>query len=163
MRVFKFGGTSVGSVENIRRVKELIDSSDRKIVVLSAMSGVTNKLEQISNFIERQNFEAASILCDELEESHIQVINSLISNEILSIKTKAYIIEIIKELRDLFEQPIHASFKSVILSKGELLSTYIFTCYLEESGINASLISALDFMRIDKTNEPDEFYIKQKL
>ena len=50
-----------------------------------------------------------------------------------------------------------------IVSQGELLSTFMFTNYLIQEGVNARLLPALDFMRIDKMNEPDDFYIKQNL
>ena len=49
------------------------------------------------------------------------------------------------------------------MAQGELLSTYLFNSYLTQEGINSVLLPALDFMRIDKTNEPDNFYIKQNL
>jgi aspartate kinase len=61
MKVLKFGGTSVGSIENIKRVKQIISDGEQKIVVLSAMSGTTNALVEISDLIKEQMLEEASI------------------------------------------------------------------------------------------------------
>lgn len=52
MKVLKFGGTSVGSIENMSNVKTIINDGHKKIVVLSAMSGTTNQLVAISNYIK---------------------------------------------------------------------------------------------------------------
>ena len=53
MKVLKFGGTSVGSAERIKEVAKLINDGDKKIVVLSAMSGTTNSLVEISDFLKQ--------------------------------------------------------------------------------------------------------------
>ena len=51
MKVLKFGGTSVGSAQRIKEVAKLITDGERKIVVLSAMSGTTNTLVEISDYL----------------------------------------------------------------------------------------------------------------
>jgi len=59
MKVLKFGGTSVGSVENMSNVKQIINDGSKKVVVLSAMSGTTNKLVSIAQDIQAGNSKSA--------------------------------------------------------------------------------------------------------
>ena len=60
MKVLKFGGTSVGSAQRMKEVAKLITDGERKIVVLSAMSGTTNTLVEISDYLYKKNPEGAS-------------------------------------------------------------------------------------------------------
>ena len=69
MLVYKFGGTSVGSVINMNHVKEIIDSEQTKIVVLSAMSGTTNALVEISELIKNEQCSRAKEKIEVLHES----------------------------------------------------------------------------------------------
>ena len=62
MKVLKFGGTSVGSPENMRAVMKLITNGEPKIVVLSAMSGTTNALVEISKYLRKKNKDTANLL-----------------------------------------------------------------------------------------------------
>lgn len=163
MLVLKFGGTSVGSVENMRRVKEIITSKEQKIVVLSAMSGTTNLLVDISNALKNNNIEKARIIIEFLNANYCTVINRLFTK--VSFKKNAinYLTEVIKYLQDLTNSIYTGHVKNIILAQGELLSTYLFTNYLNEHHIKAHLIPALNFMRLDAHNEPDYFYIHQQL
>ncbi len=55
MKVLKFGGTSVGSPERIKHVASLISAEKRNVVVLSAMSGTTNSLVEIAEYLYKGN------------------------------------------------------------------------------------------------------------
>ena len=57
MLVLKFGGTSVGSIQNIKKIQEIVDDGQPKVVVLSAMSGSTNTLVSIAEAIQNQEKE----------------------------------------------------------------------------------------------------------
>jgi len=163
MKVLKFGGTSVGSPERMKGVAQLINDGDKKIVVLSAMSGTTNTLVEISDYLYKNNPEGANEIINKLERKYKQHINELYSTEEYKQKTFAFIKDIFNGIRS-FTKDIFTPFEEkVILSQGELLSTNMVTNYLQEQGINVVLLPALDFMRTDKNGEPDPSYIKSKL
>ena len=81
MKVLKFGGTSVGSPENMRAVMKLITDGEQKIVVLSAMSGTTNALVEISNYLYRKNKDTARIFIGKLEANYKQVVDELYESD----------------------------------------------------------------------------------
>ena len=163
MKVLKFGGTSVGSIENIKRVKELITDGDKKIVVLSAMSGTTNSLVEISDFIKRGTIEEAVEKIDTLSLKYTDVIDELFETSKLKQEVSNYIDQIFELLKSFALDKHTELLYNKIVSQGELISTYMFTKYLNQEGVNARLLPALSFMRIDKANDPDDFYIKQNL
>ena len=81
MKVLKFGGTSVGSADRIRAVAGLIDNGEPQIVVLSAMSGTTNTLVEISNCLYRNEKQAALHIIQNLEVNYYIVITELFETE----------------------------------------------------------------------------------
>ena len=163
MKVLKFGGTSVGSIENIKRVKEIINDGDKKIVVLSAMSGTTNALVAISELIKNNNIEEALQNIKNLKEKYKVVLDELIEASNLKQDVSNYVNQVFDFLVSCTSEKHTEFLYNKIVTQGELLSTYLFTSYLNQEGVNARLLPALDFMRIDKTNDPDDFYIKQNL
>ena len=163
MRVLKFGGTSVGSVENMIQVKEIINDQEKKIVVLSAMSGTTNVLVAISDAIKDGNKRKASKDIDALEISYNATIQSLFVDVEILYQVQEYVQDIFYELRTAIDKTHTQYLYNTIVSYGELLSTYIFSAYLRQEGIKVQLLPALDFMRIDRNNEPDTFYIRQNI
>jgi len=163
MKVLKFGGTSVGSIENIKRVKEIITSDGEKIVVLSAMSGTTNALVEISEYIKNRDVLKASEGVVILQKKYKQVLNDLFEEINIKQDVAYYIEQIFEFLKECTLEEYSELLYNKIVSRGELLSTYIFTKYLNQEGVNAQLLPALEFMRIDKANDPDEFYIQQNL
>lgn len=163
MKVLKFGGTSVGSIENIKRVKEIIIDGDKKIVVLSAMSGTTNALVEISELIKNKKVKEALQNVESLLGKYKQVLDELIEETSIKLDVTKYIDAVFKFLKSCTSEKHSELLYNKIVSQGELLSTYIFTKYLNQEGINARLLPALEFMRIDKMNDPDDFYIQQNL
>jgi aspartate kinase len=163
MKVLKFGGTSVGSVERIQEVAKLITDGERKIVVLSAMSGTTNTLVEISDYLSQKNPEGANEIINRLESKYKKTVDNLFSTD--EYKRKG--LDIIKihfdELRSLSKDMFTLFEEKLVLSKGELLSTNLMNLYLHEQGLKSVLLPALDYMRIDKNNEPDLVYIREKL
>lgn len=77
MKVLKFGGTSVGSAQRMKEVAKLITDGERKIVVLSAMSGTTNTLVEISDYLYKKNPEGANEIINKLEAKYRQHIDEL--------------------------------------------------------------------------------------
>jgi aspartate kinase len=162
MKVFKFGGTSVGSVANMRKVKEVISAPGKKIVVLSAMSGTTDALVELAGLIREGNTQEAESRINTLEEQYLEVARELLPHENAQ-QAIACILEVTALLRSLVVRNYSDSTYRLILAQGELLSTRLFTDFLVSEAINAHLLPALEFMRIDKALEPDEFYIRQNL
>lgn len=163
MKVLKFGGTSVGSPQRMKEVAKLINDGEKKIVVLSAMSGTTNSLVEISDYLYKKNPEGANEVINKLEKKYEQHVGELYSTNEYKQKTLAFIKDIFNGIRS-FTKDIFTLFEEkVILSQGELLSTNMMTNHLLEQGVNVVLLPALEFMRTDKNAEPDTAYIKNKL
>lgn len=161
MKVLKFGGTSVGSVENIINVKNIINDGTEKVVVLSAMSGTTNELVSIASCIKDKNSNEAIDKINKLHETYVGTIDALLSDETLNKEAKDYVSELFSLLIDSTYKSFSEALENKILAQGELLSTFIFNCFLKQEGISSTLLPALSFMRIDAAKEPDLPYIKE--
>lgn len=164
MKVMKFGGTSVGSPDRMKNVASLItESGDPTFVVLSAMSGTTNSLIEISNYLYKKNPDGANEVINKLEKKYRQHVEELYSTDEYKEKTREFLREEFKYMRS-FTKDIFTSFEEKsIVAQGEIMSTNMVLNYLQEQGIKATLLSAFDFMRTDKNAEPDAQYIKEKL
>lgn len=163
MIICKFGGTSVGTAKRLKELAKLVDSNEQKIVVLSAMGGTTNALVEIAKQLYKKNNESAKELINSLEENYFKVVNELYSTDESVLKAKEMVKSHFKYIQSFAEDLFTIHEEKAILAQGELLSTALFHYYLEEQAIPSVLISALDFMRIDKDGEPDEYYIKENL
>ena len=163
MKVLKFGGTSVGSPERMKGVAQLINDGDKKIVVLSAMSGTTNSLVEISDYLHKNNPEGANEVINNLERKYKQHVSELYSTDEFKEKTWALLKDIFNGIRSFTKDIFTAFEEKVILAQGELMSTNMVTNYLLEQGVNVVLLPALEYMRTDKNGEPDLKYIKNKL
>lgn len=164
MKVMKFGGTSVGKPERMHQVAQLITKDDEPtIVVLSALSGTTNSLVEISASLSQGDRVAAKQKIDKLEAHYRAFVLDLLKNE--DTRTKAN--DILKEHFEFLNIILRISFSEAlnkdILAQGELLSTKLFSVYLEEQGIDHLLLPALEFMTIDSNEEPQLGSIKIKL
>ncbi len=163
MKVLKFGGTSVGSAERIHSVAHLISDGLPKIVVLSAMSGTTNTLVEISDCLYRNKKQEALNVIQNLEVNYYIVVTELFKTETYIHKGKEFIQTIFTYLRSFVNKDFYPLQEKAVLAQGEIISTTLMHYYLEECGIANTLISALEYMRIDKDCEPDYFYIQQNL
>ena len=159
MKVWKFGGTSVGSAERIRNVVQLICDGEQKLVVLSAMAGVTNQLVDIAKYLSENNQDAASECIRKLEKQHIDTVTNLFTTEEFTAKAKEHVGEVTGLLRSFVNEIFTSREEWIILAQGELLSTEIVCLYLQERGINVVNLPALDYMKIDGEGEPDMKYI----
>ena len=163
MKVLKFGGTSVGSAQRMKDVATLIISDGQsKLVVLSAMSGTTNTLVEIADYLYKKNPEGAHDVINRLELKYMEHVQELYSTDEWREKTTVFLREEFSYLRS-FSKSLFTSFEEkVILAQGEIISTNMMTNYLLEQGINTILLSALDMVRTDKNAEPDFNYIREK-
>ena len=164
MKVMKFGGTSVGSPERMKGVASLItESGEPTFIVLSAMSGTTNSLVEISDYLYKKNPEGANEVINNLEKKYMQHVEDLYSTEEMKKTTREFLQGEFNYLRS-FTKDLFTSFEEKsIVAQGEIMSTNMVVNYLKEQGVKAVLLSALDFMRTDKNAEPDPQYIKEKL
>ena len=160
----KFGGTSVGSPERMKGVASLVtESGEPTFIVLSAMSGTTNSLVEISDYLYKKNPEGANEVINNLEKKYMQHVEELYSTEEMKNTTREFLQGEFNYLRS-FTKDLFTSFEEKsIVAQGEMMSTNMVVNYLKEQGVKAVLLSALDFMRTDKNAEPDPQYIKEKL
>ena len=160
----KFGGTSVGKPERMRQVSELITKdTNPKIVVLSALSGTTNALVEIGNSIANGDRELAKKQIEKLEAHYQEFIKELVKEEKYYTKAKAILTEHFEFLTIILRISFSEALSKDILAQGELLSTKLFSIYLEEKKIDHVLLPALEFMSIDAYDEPQVGSIKTKL
>ena len=159
----KFGGTSVGSAQRMKNVARLITDGQKNMVVLSAMSGTTNTLVEICGYLFNRNPDGANDTINRLETTYRRHAEELYSTEAYKEKTLAFFKEEFDYLRSFTKQVFGQVEEKLILAQGEIISTNMMTNYLHEQGVQAVLLSALDFMRTDKSGEPDAEYIKEKI
>ncbi|MDO4933082.1 MAG: aspartate kinase [Prevotella sp.] len=164
MKVMKFGGTSVGTPARMKDVTRLVTSSGNPVfVVLSAMSGTTNSLVEISNYLYKKNPEGANEVINKLEEKYHAHVEELYSSDEWKEKTNNFLTEEFGYLRS-FTKELFTSFEEKnIVAQGEIISTNMVVNYMKEQGYSVTLLSALDFMRTDKNSEPDITFIRKNL
>jgi aspartate kinase len=164
MKVMKFGGTSVGKPERMHQVAELITRDDEpKIVVLSALSGTTNALVEISKGLSNRDRNFSKNAIDKLEQHYEQFIRTLLKTEEAQQKALKIISEHFEFLNIILKISFSEALNKDILAQGELMSTKLFSVYLAEAGIDHELLPALEFMQIDAYEEPLIGNIKVKL
>lgn len=163
MKVLKFGGTSVGSAQRMKEVADLIVDGQKKIVVLSAMSGTTNALVEISDYLYKRNPEAANETINKLAEKYDGIVEALYETAESKAEVRAFLQERFDFLRTFTGNLFTLFEEKIVLAQGELLSTNMFTFMLKERKVQVALLPALEFMRVDKNGEPNQEYIRENL
>ena len=164
MIVLKFGGTSVGSVENFRKVAKIVQATNgEKIVVLSAMSGVTNTLVRIAALLSESSTKDALELIHELHDKYLTVARDLLATDDSYHKAQVVLKRLHQVLLSVASEPFLDKNEKIIMAQGELVSTNLFQLYMEEVDGETVLLSALDFMSIDQFGEPQSEVIKDRL
>jgi aspartate kinase len=163
MKVLKFGGTSVGSAERMREVANIVVNDEPKIIVLSAMSGTTNNLVEIGKKLYADNKQEAKILINALEDHYYATTKTLYNSEIYQDKANNVIKEHFDFMKSFAVNVFNLFQERALLAQGELLSTKMFHLFLEEDGVECALLPALDFMRINRDEEPDMEYIREHI
>ena len=164
MKIMKFGGTSVGKPERMHQVAQLITRDDEPtIVVLSALSGTTNALIEIGANISNGDRTTAKQCIDKLHTHYESFIKELATTDASYIKAKSIIAEHFEFLNIILKISYSEALNKDILAQGELLSTKLFSVYLEQKNVDHVLLPALEFMSIDAYDEPQVGSIKVKL
>ncbi len=163
MLVFKFGGTSVGKIENIHRIVKLINDDQPKIVVLSAMSGITDILYDISNLHKSKQNNNASEVIDIVKTRFLSTAEALLFNNDSLKKFYSILDDKISHINTLINQDYTDIIKNEIIVQGEIITTELIQVYLEELTIKSVLISAVNFMSINADREPNYMNIESRL
>ena len=148
----------------MKSVASLItESGEPTFIVLSAMSGTTNSLIEICDYLYKKNPEGANEVINNLEKKYMGHVEELYATDEYKKATKEFLTKEFNYLRT-FTKDIFTSFEEkTIVAQGEIMSTNMVVNYLKETGIKAVLLDALEFMRTDKNAEPDMQYIREKL
>ena len=164
MKIMKFGGTSVGKPERMRQIAQLITADKEPVmVVLSALSGTTNALVEISHRLAASDKEGASEKIAILEKYYQNFIHALLQEATLLAMANEVLNEHFEFLRITQKISLSDALNKDILAQGELMSTKLFSLFLEQSKIDHALLPALDFMSLDQNEEPDLVLIQEKL
>jgi aspartate kinase len=155
MKILKFGGTSVGSPERMTKLLDIIDPAEEQIVVLSAVSGTTNSLVEISAQLLKEDKQEALTLINALKEKYNAFIAELLPAEDFLAEGQEVVDYHFQFLGSLANDMFTTVEEKVVLAEGELLSTTLYHIYLKSIGVPSVLLPALDFMKIDEDNEPD--------
>ena len=164
MIVLKFGGTSVGSVENFRKVAKIVNKvSGPRLVVLSAMSGVTNTLVGIAANLRLGRTAEAMAEVNRLNDKYAEVARELLIGDDVFYKAQVFLSKHHQLLLSMVNSEFTDKEERILMAQGELVSTNLFQLFMEDSGNRPALISALDFMHIDQLGEPKTEVIQDRL
>ncbi|RZL66540.1 MAG: aspartate kinase [Pedobacter sp.] len=154
MKILKFGGTSVGSPERMKKLLDIIDPTERQIVVLSAVSGTTNSLVEISSALLKEDKKKGTELITALQDKYNDFVIELLPDGDFRAQGQEVVDYHFNFLLSLVNNVFTAIEDKVVLAQGELLSTTLYHVYLKSIGVPSVLLPALDFMKIDDDNEP---------
>lgn len=163
MKVLKFGGTSVGTAERIKNVAGLITAAGRNIVVLSAMSGTTNTLVEISQYLLKNNIPGAQETLNALRRKYQGVVDALFDNPEIAAECADDLNASFSFIARLMEGDFTQAEEKEVLAQGELMSTALMHAYMRQQGIHSVVLPALEYMRTAQGGEPDMKYIATRL
>jgi aspartate kinase len=164
MIVLKFGGTSVGKPERMKKIAELVlGTPGKKFVVLSALSGTTNTLVAIGDHLIAGQHAKAEEEIKSLEKHYQAFIKELYSSDSFLAIGQETVSRFFIFMRLLAAGQFDNKSYRELLAQGELISTELFYQHLQERKINARLLPALYFMSIDENDEPELEKISERL
>ena len=163
MKVFKFGGTSLGNAKRMRNVADILVQQPSVLVVLSAIAGTTNSLVNISDSLKEGRGEEVLKSIEQLRSNYYLYVDQLYQEESNKIKAREFVEFHFQEIIDLSVETVTSATEFHILAKGEIISTELFCLLLAERGKAAYLLSSLDFLRLTQDSVPDEFFLKEEL
>lgn len=155
MKILKFGGTSVGSPERMRKLLDIINPNEEQIVVLSAVSGTTNSLVEIANYFLAGDKNKGNECIENLYQKYKAFVKDLLPDANYQEEGNELVNYHFNFLYGLANDLFTTIEEKIVLAQGELLSTNLYHIYLKSIGVASVLLPALDFMKIDEDNEPD--------
>ena len=163
MRIYKFDGNATASVRGMQHVAKLIQDNTSKIVVLSAPKDVTKHLGEVAASFFNRNIEEAHDKITRLEFQFIDFANELLTNDTIKHEAIRGILDCFQAIWKYSMEPFYSTDEKEILAQGELLTSTLLGFYLQEQGMDNSVICAFDFIRTGMNGEADEEYISQKV
>lgn len=164
MRVLKFGGTSVGKPERMHQVAQIVTSvPGPKIVVLSALSGTTNALVKIGEELSAGKRSDAVKEINDLHAHYLGFYKDLVKEKDSLSKSLEVIETHFTFINSLLGVDFNDNYTKELLAQGELMSTKLFSIYLDEAGFPNILLPALEYMAINADDEPDMPFIISRL
>ena len=163
MRIYKFDGNATASVRGMQHVAKLIQDNTSKIVVLSAPKDVTKHLGEVAASFFNRNIEEAHDKITRLEFQFIDFANELLTNDTIKHEAIRGILDCFQAIWKYSMEPFYSTDEKEILAQGELLTSTLLGFYLQEQGMDNSVICAFDFIRTGMNGEADEGYISQKV
>ncbi len=163
MKILKFGGTSVGSPERMKKLLDIVDPTQRQIIVLSAVSGTTNNLVEISSALLKHDKSKGTELIDILADKYNDFVVELLPVGDFRAQGQEVVDYHFHLLTSLVNNIFTSLEEKIVLAQGELLSTTLYHIYLKSINVPSVLLPALDFMKIDEDNEPIVPYITENL
>ena len=152
MKVFKFGGASVNSVDRIKKLGDILKlyPNEKILVIVSAMGKTTNALEKVTDAFYHEKKEEALQLFEQIKQQHLTTAKFLLVTHYQPCE---------KQLKDFFtevewllhDKPVreYDYYYDQIVSTGELLSTSLISAYLNDAGIGSHWIDVRDVLRTD--------------
>ncbi|MFT3702608.1 MAG: aspartate kinase [Agriterribacter sp.] len=152
MKVFKFGGASVNSIDRIKQMADILKlhNDDKKIVVISAMGKTTNALEKVAEAFYRNEKEQALSLFQQVKTQHLDTAKSLLQNSYSAAEEKMS--HLFTEIEwALHDKPVkeYDYYYDQVVCAGELFSTTIISAFLNEQKIHNHWIDVRDVLRTD--------------
>ena len=164
MKVLKFGGTSVGSADRIRHVADLVSKRGKNIIVLSAMAGTTNTLVEIAGYLYKRNINGAKETINLLESKYLKTLSTLYDKHESRERALKEIKACFNYIRSFTQRETFSEIEEkIILAQGEIMSVAMMTILLNERGLYAESLPALDFMKTGANSEPDMQHIQLHL
>ena len=161
MKVYKFGGTSVGTARRMQSIVELIRHEEQVFVVLSAMSGTTDTLTAIGQNISMKKKEEALSVLHSLKKNYQQTLTDLFASKDKIAET--YVRESFEKVTNLINTPYSAFAEKILIAIGEQLSTFLFYRLLSVNKFKVTLLDSTTLIHLDKDGEPDVGHIKQQI
>jgi aspartate kinase len=152
MKVFKFGGASVSTIERIEKVNDILRGypNEKILVVISAMGKTTNALEKVAEAFYAGNAKEALGLFETIKEQHLSTAKSLIHKSYSELHPR--LVDIFTEVEWLLhDKPVrdYDYYYDQIVCTGELLSTCIMSACFSENNINNKWVDVRDILRTD--------------
>jgi len=163
MKIYKFGGTSVGSAENITKVIRIIDNHQRKIVVFSAMSGTTNALVSIIEYLKNNDTVLAFTAFREIIKKYISTSYDLLKTPLLIKHYHTFLQNYLQIFESIILEKINLKVENQILSFGEMMTVELIKNVLLEKNIHTVMLYAPDFIRLNEQDYPDYEYTQSQI
>jgi len=153
MKVYKFGGASIATAEKMTALLPIVtDVQEPLLIVMSALGKTTNALEQVLNMAVKDSKESAMAAAERIIDEHAAYAQKLLSADEYNKVFSAVLAPLFVELREVVKSADAAWYDrsyDQIVCMGELLSTAMFNCYLQQQGVRSEWVDVRRVIRTD--------------